>query len=187
MSSSRPIHSVVPAAPRMRSAWARCSASTCGLPIRPVAPAPTSAGVFGIARTIARPRVPSQPASCAMRMPAAIETTSGRERATAAAISAHTGFITCGLTASTSTPAPSAAAAALSCTSTPKSRASAWRRSRLGSATTMDACVAPPRASAPIRLRAMFPPPMNAMRACCCGIRDSESIVPARDRGPATA
>ena len=78
---------------------------------------------------------------------------------------------TCGLTASTIVAGAARRHRRCAHASRRRNRARAHARSAAsGSATAIDGARTPPRISAPIRLRAMLPPPMKAMRA---GIRDS--------------
>src|SRR5690606_8146171 len=98
-------------------------------------------------------------------MPAATDTATGRPARAAVANSWQTPRITCGLTANIHTPAPRTASAPDSKVRTPKSASSALRVDSLGAATRIEPGSAPPASRPPIRLRAMLPPPMNAMEA----------------------
>ena len=160
--ASSSIQRTMPAAPSRRSASERWSWSTLRLAHRPLAPAPTSAGVLGMQRTMAC-CPPSRRSIWAMRMPAAMEMTSGFHARNGVASAAQTSCITCGFTASTTQSAPAAASALSVKTRTSNSRANASRVSARGSATRIDAGGTPRARCAPIRLRAMLPPPMKAM------------------------
>ncbi len=112
MRASSSIHTVRPAVASTVSAWARCAALTVAVANRPVTPAPSRAGVLGIARTTAWPP-PSQRSSWLLVMPAAMETTSGCLPWAMAVSEAQTSRSTCGLTASTHTVPCAAASVAL--------------------------------------------------------------------------
>ena len=99
-----------------------------------------------------------------MVMPAAIETISGCADCTQSRNPSHTDFIICGLTARTMTFASRAASAFDACVAIAKSRASESRNSAFGSDASMFRADTPLRRSPPIRLRAMLPPPMKAIR-----------------------
>jgi len=106
------------------------------------------------------------------RMPAAIETISGRASPSVAWSPAQTSRMTCGFTASRTVVAFARASNVFACVATRKSRASAERGPSSGSATAIERASTPARINAPIRLRAMLPPPMKAVWPGF-GIRDS--------------
>ena len=146
------------------SARLRPAASTFALAYIPVTPAPSMEGVLGIARTTAA-SPPSQRSIWAEVMPAATDTATGRSALAAACRSSQTPRITCGLTANIHTPAPCTASAAVWNVATPKSCCSPRRVDSLGAATRIVPGSVPLAIRPPIRLRAMLPPPMNAMAA----------------------
>jgi hypothetical protein len=152
---------MVPTAPRISETMARCVSSSDRGAYTPVAPAPLSAGRFGIARATATPG-PHQPAMSARRMPAAMDNTSGLLTASAATSVCVVTAMSCGFTASTTTAAPSTASRLSAVTRTPSSSASWLRRACCASPTLMF-CGARPRAMSPrISAPPMFPPPMKA-------------------------
>ncbi len=122
-------------------------------------PAPSSAGVLGMARTTSA-CAPSHCCSRAVGMPAAMEITSwpGARRADS---SLQTLAITCGLTASSQLPASSRALAMLSATVMPYCWCRLSRSAACGSMTSMAAGAVPEWIKPAIRLRAMLPPPMK--------------------------
>src|SRR6185437_14636868 len=126
--ASSSIQRTMPAASSRRSANDRCAASTLRLAQSPAAPAPTSAGVLGMQRTIAC-LPPSSSSICAMRTPAAMEINSGFAPRSGSASALHTARMTCGFTASTTQSAPAIAATLSLKVGTPNSRASASRAS----------------------------------------------------------
>src|SRR5688572_18433866 len=121
------------------------------------------AGRLGMARTSAT-SPPSQRPRSARRMPAATDTTSRLPSAIDVAIPAATRRTSCGFTAITIVSAPAAAAALSAVARMPYSRSSAALRAPTGSATVMKEASTPRARNAPIRLVAMFPPPMKAIR-----------------------
>ncbi|MNV36314.1 hypothetical protein D3C71_1277870 [compost metagenome] len=160
MRASSSIHTVRPALASTRSACWRWAGLTAAVAYRPVTPAPSSAGVLGIARTTAG-LPPSQRSSCSLVMPAAMDSTSGCWLRASVDNDAHTSRSTCGLTASTHTAPCAAASAAPAWACTPKSACSWSRSACTGSATWMSPAGTPWRTRPAIRLRAMLPPPMK--------------------------
>jgi hypothetical protein len=127
----------------------------------PVAPAPFSAGLFGMARTTDTPS-PHHPAISATRIPAAMDNTSGGRREKTDASDWTVMAMSCGFTASTTMSAPSTISRLSADTCTPSSSASAIRRACTASPTWMFPG-GRPRAMRPrIRALPMFPPPMKA-------------------------
>ncbi|MNZ32534.1 hypothetical protein D3C78_498650 [compost metagenome] len=117
--------------------------------------------MLGMQRTMACS--PSQRSRLAQGMPAAMETIS-TPAGSAGARARQTSFITCGLTASTTMSAPAAAAALSSKTAMPCSPAMRWRCSACGSLAVMRSAGTLRAIRPPIRLVAMLPAPMKAMR-----------------------
>jgi hypothetical protein len=141
-----------------------------------LAPAPINDGVFGMQRTTAT-SPPSQSSICSTRIPAAIEMINGRRASAGSRRDSQTAFITCGFTARTHIVASRTASVLADDAATPNCRASACARLLSGSPTVNDAGSAPARISPPIRLRAMLPPPMKAMRAEEPGLGRRESGI----------
>ncbi len=119
-------HTTSPAARMTASARARSVALTDGGANKPVAPAPTSAGRFGIVRTTGR-LPPAQLSSAATSSPAHTEMSSGCIFCSTGASGARTLPASWGLTASTTIVASATAAALSAVAEMPKSRPSAAR------------------------------------------------------------
>ncbi len=123
---------------------------------------PTSAGVFGIARTTGRPGT-----SCSMVAivtPAAIDNTSVPESSAGSAVSS-VAATSPGFTATTTTSASATAHAALGTTRTFRNCcSSADRRSPSISAIDTSSASQPPSSSPPTSAAPIFPPPSSATR-----------------------
>ena len=120
-------------------------------------PAPTRAGVLGMARTTLW-WPPSQRAMSPARTPAAMETMSCSGRGAGRAVS--TSRNCCGFTARTTTSAAMVAADSAA-TATENSRRSQSRRSGKASATMMSSLANPFCSKPPIMAAAMLPPPIK--------------------------
>src|ERR1700712_3335098 len=144
------------------------SSVTSGLANTPAAPSPTSAGVFGIARTTCATRpsgVRNQSPKLVNVIPAAILSTVGSDDllAHAAPSSAQTKDATCGLTAMTTMSASSVAMAFEVVVRTPRV-ARLVRTMSTGSETVMCDDGVMPVLRRPLMMAvAMFPPPMKAI------------------------
>ncbi|CAB4644770.1 unannotated protein [freshwater metagenome] len=153
------MRTTVPTAPRIVSAHTMSSSVHCAETQIPAAPSPTSAGVFGIARTTA---VPLPAASCkvATLIPAAMERT---RFAPAFASCAHVCAARGGFTAIT--PAEHGPISAL--VTTPGNKvANALRRSADSSTMVIDVAGQPAAMRPPTRAEPILPPPTNVIGWC---------------------
>src|SRR5882724_6482226 len=161
-----------------RSATSRCAPATLAGANRPVAPAPTNAGLLGIARITGTPP-PHQLSRAEMRIPAAIDITIGRVCCSAGWSGVRTAPATCGLTATTMTDAGPTATALSAVACTPKSAERASLAASELSPTVMCSGRVPRRSIPPISARPMLPPPRIAR--CLLLIRvDCSQLLPCR-------
>ena len=153
------MRTTVPTAPRIDSAHTMSSSVHCADMQIPAAPSPTSAGVFGIARTTAVP-LPAASRNVATLMPAAMEST---RFAPACDSCAHVCAARGGFTAIT--PAEQGPISAL--ITTPGNMvANACRRSSDGSTMVMRVACQPAAIRPPTRAEPILPPPTNVIGWC---------------------
>src|SRR5262249_6301055 len=139
----------------------------------PVAPAPTSAGLLGMARITGTPG-PHHFSSASSLIPAATDITNGRVLWNRGCNGVRTAPATCGLTATTTRVAGAIAAALAAVAVLQKPAARALEAAGELSPTQMCSGGVPRRSRPPISARPMLPPPRNAI---CCLLLIVQRIV----------